>query len=257
MTSPRNVPLRMGTQQIQGLGDGTDAKDAVNKGQLDAAIGGITATVSSVAFSGGTTGLTVSGSPITTSGTITLAGTLAIANGGTGLTTLTSNNVILGNGTSAVQFVAPGTSGNILKSNGTTWTSAAPVPEWTFVKKTSDQTVSLSATHVDDTELQFAMSANKIYIIRTGLSLEFTSGSYSWGIQGPSSPTRVRASNVSAYGTVVTAGGTTGTIVSLSPILIENGANAGNFKITFAQSSGAAGSVTMEKGSYLEYRELS
>jgi hypothetical protein len=51
---------------------------------------------------------------------------LAVARGGTGATTLTANNVILGNGTSAVQVVAPGTSGNILTSNGTTWTSAAP-----------------------------------------------------------------------------------------------------------------------------------
>jgi len=42
--------------------------------------------VTSVAFSGGTTGLTVTGSPITSSGTITLAGTLAVANGGTGIT---------------------------------------------------------------------------------------------------------------------------------------------------------------------------
>ena len=46
-----------------------------------------TGTVTSVAISGGTTGLSVSGSPVTTSGTITLAGTLAIANGGTGATT--------------------------------------------------------------------------------------------------------------------------------------------------------------------------
>ena len=44
-------------------------------------------TVTSVAVSGGTTGLTTSGGPITTSGTITLAGTLGIANGGTGQTT--------------------------------------------------------------------------------------------------------------------------------------------------------------------------
>ena len=43
--------------------------------------------VSSVALSGGTTGLTVSGSPITDSGTMTLGGTLGIANGGTGATT--------------------------------------------------------------------------------------------------------------------------------------------------------------------------
>ena len=82
-------------------------------------------TVTSVDVSGGTTGLSTSGGPITTSGTITIAGTLAVANGGTGATTLTANNVILGNGTSAVGFVAPGTSGNVLTSNGTTWTSAA------------------------------------------------------------------------------------------------------------------------------------
>ena len=44
-------------------------------------------TVTSVAASGGTTGLTFSGSPITTSGTLTLGGTLAVANGGTGATT--------------------------------------------------------------------------------------------------------------------------------------------------------------------------
>jgi hypothetical protein len=57
-----------------------------------------------------------------------VTGTLPVANGGTGATTLTSNNVILGNGTSAVNFVAPGTTGNLLTSNGTTWTSAAPAP---------------------------------------------------------------------------------------------------------------------------------
>ena len=82
-------------------------------------------TVTSVAVSGGTTGLTTSGGPITSSGTITLAGTLAVANGGTGTTSLTANNVVLGNGTSAVQVVAPGTSGNVLTSNGTTWQSTA------------------------------------------------------------------------------------------------------------------------------------
>ena len=45
-------------------------------------------TVTSVGVSGGTTGLTVSGSPVTNSGTITLSGTLAAANGGTGVTSL-------------------------------------------------------------------------------------------------------------------------------------------------------------------------
>jgi hypothetical protein len=52
-----------------------------------------------------------------------VTGTVAVANGGTGATTLTANNVLLGNGTSALQVVAPGTSGNVLTSNGTTWIS--------------------------------------------------------------------------------------------------------------------------------------
>jgi hypothetical protein len=53
--------------------------------------------------------------------TTNVTGTLPVANGGTGATSLTANYVILGNGTSAVQTVAPGTTGNVLTSNGTTW----------------------------------------------------------------------------------------------------------------------------------------
>jgi hypothetical protein len=58
-----------------------------------------------------------------TGGSITGITDLAVADGGTGRSTLTANNVVLGNGTSAVNFVAPSTSGNLLVSNGTTWTS--------------------------------------------------------------------------------------------------------------------------------------
>ena len=54
---------------------------------VPATAGGGSGTVTSVDVSGGTTGLTTSGGPITTSGTITLAGILNIANGGTGSAT--------------------------------------------------------------------------------------------------------------------------------------------------------------------------
>jgi hypothetical protein len=50
---------------------------------------------------------------------------ITVGAGGTGLSTLTANNVLIGNGTSNVTFVAPSTTGNVLTSNGTTWTSAA------------------------------------------------------------------------------------------------------------------------------------
>ncbi len=65
--------------------------------------------------------------PVFTDGSkgLTSSGTLGADQGGTGQSSLTAENVLLGNGTSSVKFVAPGASGNVLTSNGTTWTSAA------------------------------------------------------------------------------------------------------------------------------------
>ena len=85
------------------------------------------------AGTGTSVGLNVgAGKTAVIAGTLTLNGTVngsaavGVANGGTGATTLTANNVLLGNGTSAPLFVAPGTNGNVLTSNGTTWSSTAP-----------------------------------------------------------------------------------------------------------------------------------
>ena len=51
---------------------------------------------------------------------------ISVVSGGTGLETLTAESVVVGNGTNAVKFVAPGTTANILTSNGTAWVSQAP-----------------------------------------------------------------------------------------------------------------------------------
>jgi hypothetical protein len=61
-----------------------------------------------------------------TGGSIAGITDLAVADGGTGRSTLAANAVVVGNGTSGVNTVAPGTNGNVLTSNGTAWTSAAP-----------------------------------------------------------------------------------------------------------------------------------
>jgi hypothetical protein len=104
---------------------------AVNAGATDVeyvAVGG-SGTVTSVAVSGGTTGLTTSGGPITGAGTITLAGTLAVLNGGTGTTTpsiVAGTNVTVSgtwpnqtiNASSSSQ-VYPGA--GIANSTGTAW----------------------------------------------------------------------------------------------------------------------------------------
>lgn len=63
-----------------------------------------TGTVTSVDVSGGTTGLTFSGGPITAAGVITMSGTLDVASGGTGTTTLTG--YLKGNGTTPFSAVA-------------------------------------------------------------------------------------------------------------------------------------------------------
>lgn len=62
-----------------------------------------TGSVTSVQASGGTTGLSFSGGPVTGAGTLTLAGTLALANGGTGATTAAAARTNLGLGTMATQ----------------------------------------------------------------------------------------------------------------------------------------------------------
>jgi hypothetical protein len=71
--------------------------------------------VTGVNVSGGTTGLTTSGGPVTTSGTITLAGTLGTANGGTNLTSFTSSGVVYASSSSVLA------TGSALTFDGTTF----------------------------------------------------------------------------------------------------------------------------------------
>jgi hypothetical protein len=91
--------------------------------------------VTSVNVSGGSTGLTATGGPITSSGTITLGGTLGIPNGGTGQTTATTafnalspitstGDLIIGNGSNSATRLGIGANGYVLTSNGTTATWA-------------------------------------------------------------------------------------------------------------------------------------
>jgi hypothetical protein len=83
--------------------------------------------------------------------TTAITGTLGADHGGTGTATLTLNNVLLGNGTSAVQFVAPGTSGNVLTSNGTTWSSTAAVGGITTIASGNLSSTAITITSIPAT----------------------------------------------------------------------------------------------------------
>jgi len=90
-----------------------------------ATFGGATTFSGAVVFSSSVTANTFSSSGVTiTGGSISGITDLAVADGGTGASTLTG--VVIGNGTSPMTAVAPGTSGNVLTSNGSAWTSATP-----------------------------------------------------------------------------------------------------------------------------------
>ena len=126
-----------------------------------------------------------------------VTGTLPVANGGTGATTLTSNNVILGNGTSAVQFVAPGTSGNLLTSNGTTWQSTANTSGMTSlgtITPTGVNSVSLGSLTLTSYKALF-IAINNIAINAIGRTVYITGDNTQSG--GGFSPS---TQNVGAYG---------------------------------------------------------
>jgi hypothetical protein len=106
--------------------------------------GGGGGTVTSVAVSGGTTGLTTSGGPITTAGTITLTGTLAIANGGTGSITAGAALTALGaypasnpngytsnTGTVTSVTAGAGLTGGTITASGTIDLNFASANTWT------------------------------------------------------------------------------------------------------------------------------
>ena len=92
--SDEGTSITSGVKKINFVGASVTATNSGDDVTVNVSAG--TGTVTSVALSGGTTGLTASGSPITTTGTITLAGTLAVANGGTGGTTTATARTNLG-----------------------------------------------------------------------------------------------------------------------------------------------------------------
>lgn len=89
-----------------------------------------TGTVTSVDVSGGTTGLTATGGPITASGTITLGGVLAGANGGTGVdngaSTITLGGSLTTSGANKLTLTTTGDTNVTLPTSGTLATTTDP-----------------------------------------------------------------------------------------------------------------------------------
>jgi len=103
---------------------GIDVFTASTQANARTAIGAGTGdgSVTSVSGSGGSTGLTLAGGAITTTGTLTLGGTLAVASGGTGNTSYTDGQLLIGNSSGGGLTKATLTQGSgvtITNGNGT------------------------------------------------------------------------------------------------------------------------------------------
>ena len=118
MTQAQNVAIESSQINSSGVllttGGGTGLSTVSTNGQVLTSNGTTLswATPSAgTSFSGGTTGFTPN---TATTGAVTLAGTLVVGNGGTGLTSLTAGYVPYGNGTSAL-----GSSANLAFNSST------------------------------------------------------------------------------------------------------------------------------------------
>jgi hypothetical protein len=78
--------------------------------------------------------------------TTKVTGTLPVANGGTGASSLTANSLLAGNGTNAVNLIAPGTTGNVLVSDGTSWSSGTGSGSFIQNQTAADQTAGFRIT---------------------------------------------------------------------------------------------------------------
>jgi hypothetical protein len=192
--------------------------------------------ITSIDVSGGTTGLTYSGGPITSAGTITMAGTLITTNGGTGLSSYTAGDITYYATGTAFSQLAIGASTFILTSTGT-------APQWSDPTSLSVNT----ATNIADG------GANQI-VFNTG------SGTTSFIVGPPAGASTFLEWSGSAFqwsanplGTVTSvdvSGGTTGLTTSGGPVT-----SSGTITIagTLITSNGGTGLNSYTAGDLVYY----
>jgi hypothetical protein len=143
----------MGNNRVTGMADGIASTDAATVNQIPSGAlfllkASNLSDVANATTARGNLTAAKSGANSDITSITGLTTPLTVAQGGIGAATLTANNVLLGNGTSALQVVAPSTSGNVLTSNGTTWTSVAgayPLTSGTAVASTSGTSIDFTS----------------------------------------------------------------------------------------------------------------
>ena len=195
--------------------------------------GDATLTLNGILFGNGTSavGVTSAGSQynvcvagsggVPAMGTVNLASSaavgtsiLGVADGGTGLATLTSGAVVVGAGTSAPTFVAPGSNGNVLTVSGGVWTSAAA---------TSGGAPNISGTFASPTAVTAVGGVTVAGLVSNGPNYAFVTGS-GGAVIVTATPSVAGCSSAATPGTTVTiVGGTNSITLQDSTSLASSG----------------------------------
>ena len=219
--------------------------------QVDTQSGNITPTAGVITISGGTTGLTTAG----TSSTVSLTGTLGIANGGTDATTFVAYAPVLGGTTSTGPLQSASTgisnSGYVLTSTGATsvptWQSS-PTATITLDANSGSATGNVITVNGGTTGLTTTASGSTLSLTGTlDVANGGTGATTLTGVLSGNGTSAVTASPITQYDVLV--GGASNAIVSVSPstatfVLTSNGTGiAPSF-----QSLGSAGGITSITG---------
>lgn len=223
----------------------TTSRLEVYQGSNWVTIGSGDGTVSSVNASGGTTGLSFSGGPITTSGTLTLSGTLDADNGGTGQSSYTAGDTLYASGSTALSKLAIGTSTYIMTSSGTApqWTNPTTISVGTATNATNS-TYATNLAGGGANRLAYQTGANATSFVAAPTTpltyLQWDGTQYQWVV-------------VAGTGTVTSidvSGGTTGLTTSGGPVTTAGTITlAGTLKTT----NGGTGLTSYTAGDMLYY----
>ena len=175
--------------------------------QLTSAVGG--GTVTSVNVSGGSTGLSFSGGPITTSGVITLSGTLDETNGGTGQTSYTTGDILYASASNTLAKLAIGSAGQVLK------VSSGGIVEWAADTNTG-------LTSVGITETGSALTITNTPLTSNGNINIAGAGTSSQVILGNLTLADLPVDGVTSVATPADGGLTGGTITSTGNLRLKN-----------------------------------